>query len=153
MEIKIKNFQVRDFVDFLHGLPIKGAKLSRMRTRILRHASSYVSDKLVPELNVIVDKYAETEDGVPLINGNGGIEWKPETAQKAMEEMNAIDNEYYYLECDSFMKDAIIGIGEYLLDNEDVILEGNIATFFDGWCEQFELAIEHYAKREIEKEG
>lgn len=153
MEIKIKNYQTREFTNFLHGLEIKGAKLSRMRTRLLRDVSTYVAEKLVPELKEIAYRYAELkDDGEPMTDGYGNIEWRPEVFEKAMKEMEEIDNEYYYLKCDSFMKKAIISIGEFLLENEDIVLEGNTATFFDGWCEEFEKALEYYAKKEVEEE-
>lgn len=152
MNIKIKNMQVRDFSEFLHGLNIKGAKTSRMRTRILRHTGSYLTDKLIPELNVIIKKYAELDEKDNPMTGAYGIEWKPEFYEKAIEEMQEVDNEYYYLECDEYMKPAIIAIGEFLLENEDIELSGNVASFFDEWCEEFEKAIAFYAKKEVEKE-
>jgi len=130
-------------------MKIQGTKLSRMRTRIVRDAGTYLSEKLMPELQIIFKKYAELDyNGNPIITQNSTIKWKPQLIKKAMEDMSVIDEEFYYLECSDYMKDAIMSIGEFILNNEDVELEGNTATFFDNWCAEFEKAIDYYKMEE-----
>lgn len=148
MNIKIRNYEINYFADFLHGAKIQGTKLSRMRTRIVRDVGTYLSEKLMPELQIILNKYAELDaSGNPIMTDNGAIKWKPTFFEKAMEDMSTLDEEYYYLECSEYMKDAIISIGEFILHNDEIELEGNAATFFDNWCTEFEKAIDYYATK------
>lgn len=151
MDIKIKNYTLPQFVQLLHGMELNGKK-SRMRTRLLKEASKYLNEVLIVEEQALTMQYAELDDdNKPIMIDETRVEWKPETAKEAVEEFQKLNEELYHIECTEANKEIIIIVGEMLLEG-NMVMSGDLASYYDQWCEEFELALEFYAKQEVEKE-
>lgn len=145
--MKIKNYQVKSLIDLLSSLTLKG-KESRMRTKFLQHLTEHFNNYILHNLNELYKEYSIKDD-------DGEIIFKDEAKTKFdvqvdfFEEEQILLNEEYIFELNDFNKMVLLSISEILLEG-DFDVSGEIAKFYDEWCEQAEKIIEHYQDKESE---
>lgn len=147
--MKIRNAELESFGNLLFDLPLKGRK-SRMRTRFIRLIDNHLEQIVNTERSQLIDDYAEkNEDGKPVNDGKGNITLKKEYMETFSKELAILMDESLVIEETEEHKDMFLAIAKIILEG-DFEVSGNIASMYDGWCDQFEEVENNYGERESE---
>lgn len=135
--MKIKNYELKGFIEFIMNLDGVKPKLSRMRVRFAKLAQAHMS--LVEEERIGLAKhFAKRDDNNNAItnidkDGNETIELGDVNGfYTAMQELM---EESFYVEETQENKDILLGIKELILESELSIGGGQEAIDHDRWCE------------------
>lgn len=143
--MKLKNYQIKHIIELLSSLTLKG-KLSRRRTEFIKPLLSHYQEKVIQELNNLVNDYAERDENEEIVYINkeqGIVKMKPEY----FTEEHDLLNEEYIIELNESNKMTLLTVAEIML-NGDFDVKGEIAEMYDEWCEEFERVIAHYKEKE-----
>lgn len=146
--MKFHNYELDAFSEVIFNINLKGKK-SRMRTRLLKQISEYLEKTIQPEKDELFKQYAERDDNGEMIFSEDGslIKIDPDKLDEFNQELQSLMNETYTLEENETNQEIITIVGNSLIDCE-LEFQGQMANFYDTWCEKFEEAIERYESKE-----
>lgn len=144
--MKLSNYEVPRLMELLFNMKLK-KKESRMRSRLFIKLNEYVTNTLNREELDLLAEYGEKDSEGHLIPSEyGGFKLIPETAEEYHKQFGILQNEFYFIEETESNKDMLLSVANSILEC-DLELEGEIASLYDKWCEQFEELIETYNKQ------
>lgn len=144
--MKLANYEVPHLINVLFDLKLK-SKESRMRSRFIRQLTDYVVNTLGKEEMDLLNEYGQKDENNELIpSEHGGFKLIEETQSDYHREFFTLQNEFHIIEENEVNKDMLLSVANSVLAYEDIVLEGEMASLWDKWCEQFEELIENYNK-------
>ena len=144
--MKINNNQVKLFGETILQIPLKG-KSNRLRVRLVHLLNTHLENVINKETNLLFEEYAiRDNDGNKLFHD---IEQtQPQIKEEFYLEIDELMSEYLHIEMNENNKDMLLNICNVLLDDKCPIeLSGELALFYDQWCEECESVIEFYNKQ------
>jgi len=132
--MRIKNYEIRSFVDFLMKLELAGKK-SRMRTRFVRLLLER-QNLIDEEHRDLVLQYSNLDDeGEPkTIERDGELMYDIKDIVSFNREYNILMNEEYIIEQTEDRKDMLLTVQDAVL-NCDIVFKGTEALKYDRFCE------------------
>ncbi|WJJ55278.1 hypothetical protein QB910_000034 [Dabrowskivirus KKP3916] len=132
--MKIRNFELKDFGDFLLSEELVGKK-SRFRSRFVKLANEQLA--LIDSERIdLLKQYAKKDENKQPVLEDDGNSYKMEESDR-----NEFLNEYYNLMNEEFVVEENEANKEMLLVIKDVVLNtersfsGQQAMQYDRWCE------------------
>jgi hypothetical protein len=132
--MKIKNYEVKEFANFLINLELKGRE-SRLRTRFVKVLMGRAD--LIDEEHVeLIKQFAKFDDkGEPIIIEIDGVKTYDVPEKEAFnKEYYALLNEEFILEENEERKEMLLLLKEVIL-NCEMTFKGREALEYDRWCE------------------
>jgi len=156
MIIEFKNGHLQGLLKVLSSLELS-LKDSRMRTRFKNMLIRHGTEVIEPEVHLIVREFAILdENNQPVIadEETGRILFDNEEDElKAYEARKDLDEEVFPIKLDEYNKKMILSVGNALLNDENLLVNGDLADAVDEWCLEFEKAIEYYENPELESDS
>ena len=142
MSVSIPNYQVQPLLEFLFNMELSGRQ-SRMRTRLIRLLEDHLVNEIQAENKILLDECAEKDENGEFVynQATGMIALLPHKAEEYHREYEDLMKERFYLEINDKNVPIITEI-YHILDTNQSPLSGQLATFYDEWCDIFEEAAE-----------
>lgn len=133
MQIRIKNRYLKDSIDFLYNMVLKG-KQSRHRTRFVNLLNEKFKQVGEEEIELLKE-YAETDgDGNLKNNGNGGFDIK-DIKGFTVQQKELFDEDFVI---EGGNHHGMLKTVKEILFDYDEEVSGKAAEAFDHLCEAFE---------------
>lgn len=142
--MQIQNKHVSNTYKMLFDLELKG-KTSRLRSRFNRLLQDHYNNTVQIEENELRNQYAiKDENNEIIIDDKGNFK----VTEEYLNEMNILLNEELHIELNEANKEMLLTVANLFLDEELMIVSGELAETYDSVCEQFEYVIQFYESQD-----
>jgi len=142
--MKIKNKHVSNTYKMLFDLELKG-KTSRLRSRFNRLLQDHYSNTVQVEENELRNQYAiKDANNEIIIDDKGNFK----VTEEYLNEMSILLNEELHIDLNEVNKEMLLTVANLFLDEELMIVSGELAETYDSVCEQFEYVIQFYESQD-----
>lgn len=138
--MQIKNKDISNTYTMLFDLELKG-KTSRLRSRFNRLLLDHYNNTVQVEENELRNQYAiKDENNEIIIDDKGNFK----VTEEYLNEMSILLNEELHIDLNEVNKEMLLTVANLFLDEELMIVSGELAETYDSVCEQFEYVIQFY---------
>lgn len=138
--MQIKNKDISNTYTMLFDLELKG-KTSRLRSRFNRLLHDHYNNTVQIEENELRNQYAiKDENNEIIIDDKGNFK----VTEEYLNEMSILLNEELHIDLNEVNKEMLLTVANLFLDEELMIVSGELAETYDSVCEQFEYVIQFY---------
>ncbi len=138
--MQIKNKDISNTYTMLFDLELKG-KTSRLRSRFNRLLHDHYNNTVQIEENELRNQYAiKDENNEIIIDDKGNFK----VTEEYLNEMSILLNEELHIDLNEANKEMLLTVANLFLDEELMIVSGELAETYDSVCEQFEYVIQFY---------
>jgi len=138
--MQIKNKDISNTYTMLFDLELKG-KTSRLRSRFNRLLHDHYNNTVQVEENELRNQYAiKDENNEIIIDDKGNFK----VTEEYLNEMSILLNEELHIDLNEVNKEMLLTVANLFLDEELMIVSGELAETYDSVCEQFEYVIQFY---------
>jgi len=142
--MQIKNKDISNTYKMLFDLELKG-KTSRLRSRFNRILQEHYNNIIQPEENELKNQYAiKDENNEIIIDDKGNFK----VTEEYLNEMSILLNEELHIDLNEANKEMLLTVANLFLDEELMIVSGELAETYDSVCEQFEYVIQFYESQD-----
>lgn len=142
--MQIKNKDISNTYKMLFDLELKG-KTSRLRSRFNRILQEHYNNIIQPEENELKNQYAiKDENNEIIIDDKGNFK----VTEEYLNEMSILLNEELHIDLNEANKEMLLTVANIFLDEELMIVSGELAETYDSVCEQFEYVIQFYESQD-----
>ena len=142
--MQIKNKDISNTYKMLFDLELKG-KTSRLRSRFNRILQEHYNNIIQPEENELKNQYAiKDENNEIIIDDKGNFK----VTEEYLNEMSILLNEELHIDLNEVNKEMLLTVANLFLDEELMIVSGELAETYDSVCEQFEYVIQFYESQD-----
>lgn len=142
--MQIKNKDITNTYKMLFDLELKG-KTSRLRSRFNRLLQDHYNNTVQVEENELRNQYAiKDENNEIIIDDKGNFK----VTEEYLNEMNILLNEELHIDLNEANKEMLLTVANLFLDEELMIVSGELAETYDSVCEQFEYVIQFYESQD-----
>jgi len=132
--LKIKNKDILNTHKILFDLELKG-KSSRLRSRFNRLLQQHYNNVIHPEETELRKQYAiKDEQGEIIYDKNGNFK----ASVDYINEMDTLMEEYFHIDLNEANKEMLLSIAKLFLDDNLIVVSGELAETYDLVCSQFE---------------
>lgn len=138
--MKIKNKDILNTHKILFDLELKG-KSSRLRSRFNRLLQQHYNNVIHPEETELRKQYAiKDEQGEIIYDKNGNFK----ASVDYINEMDSLMEEYFHIDLNEANKEMLLSIAKLFLDENLIVVSGELAETYDIVCSQFEHVYNFY---------
>jgi len=138
--LKIKNKDILNTHKILYDLKLKG-KASRLRSRFNRLIQQHYNNVIQPEEIELRKQYAtKDEQGEIIYDENGNFK----ASVDYVNEMDMLMEEYFHIDLNEANKEMLLAIAKLFLDENLIVVSGELAETYDMVCSQFEYVSNFY---------
>ncbi|WP_286924025.1 MULTISPECIES: DUF1617 family protein [Lysinibacillus] len=142
--MQIKNKDISNTYKMLFDLELKG-KTSRLRSRFNRLLHDHYNNTVQIEENELRNQYAiKDENNEIIIDDKGNFK----VTEEYLNEMSILLNEELHIDLNEANKEMLLTVANLFLDEELMIVSGELAETYDSVCEQFEYVIQFYESQD-----
>ena len=142
--MQIKNKDISNTYKMLFDLELKG-KTSRLRSRFNRLLQDHYNNTVQIEENELRNQYAiKDENNEIIIDDKGNFK----VTEEYLNEMSILLNEELHIDLNEANKEMLLTVANLFLDEELMIVSGELAETYDSVCEQFEYVIQFYESQD-----
>lgn len=132
--MKIKNKDILNTHKILFDLELKG-KSSRLRSRFNRLLQQHYNNVIHPEETELRKQYAiKDEQGEIIYDKTGNFK----ASVDYINEMDSLMEEYFHIDLNEANKEMLLSIAKLFLDDNLIVVSGELAETYDLVCSQFE---------------
>ena len=138
--MKIKNKDILNTHKILFDLELKG-KSSRLRSRFNRLLQQHYNNVIHPEETELRKQYAiKDEQGEIIYDKTGNFK----ASVDYINEMDSLMEEYFHIDLNEANKEMLLSIAKLFLDENLIVVSGELAETYDIVCSQFEHVYNFY---------
>lgn len=138
--MKIKNKDILNTHKILFDLELNG-KASRLRSRFNRLLQQHYNNVIQPEETELRKQYAiKDEQGEIKYDENGNFK----ASVDYINEMDSLMEEYFHIDLNEANKEMLLSIAKLFLDENLIVVSGELAETYDKVCSQFEHVSNFY---------
>lgn len=139
--MRIKNYQIASMIELLYPLTMS-AKNSRLKVKFLKQLMTHQQEYIATNDSQLQLQFANrNEEGDIIFEDEEKTKFK--VSDEYFMEKQILLNEEFIIEMNESNKMTLLFIADLILEGEFEI-SGDIAFFYEDWCEEAEKVIEHY---------